>query len=602
MSREGYFVLDFETTNLNKGDPTNKDNRVVLASVYHSVFGIYQTFEGSQYDLYTCLEPYVRRQATLVAHNAKFELQWLSRIGFEWKELRELEVFDTLLADYVVAGNRRWAMDLDSCMKRNGFPDHKGGAVKALIKGGVCPSEIPRNLLAAYCELDVCLTKELFLKQAKQLESLKLTHIHRNRCETSLTLAEMELQGMPLGEKDVNLEAERTIQRYEALQAELDTLSGGLNWDSTKQVAAFIYGKLGFGEHKLASGELDRTDTGKPKTDEDTITRLKPATVHQEAFLNLYREFVPLKKRRQSVEKFKAVVDERSRVYAGLNQSITQTHRLSSTGKRHKIQFQNFDRSLKYLVQSDDPDFYIAESDGVQLEFRVAAHLGRDMAALKDILDGRDIHKFSGSVIFQKPESEIVGELRTAAKAETFKPLYGGSSGSDRQRAYYKAFREHYSGIYNTQKKWTYEVAGKKQLRTEYGLVFYWPETKILDSGYITNTPSIFNYPVQGFATAEIIPISLNLLRGLLSKWGMRSYLINTVHDSVIAMVHKDEVEKYAEACKQAFTSGTYKYLDENYGIKLTVPLGVEIKIGKHWGDDSIYKTKYEENPEWLVV
>lgn len=594
-----YIVLDFETTNLDKGDATNAANRVVLACWYDGRSDRTYHVGGSLYDIHAGLVPALK-SGRLVAHNAKFELQWLSRLGFEWEELRKLKVWDTMLADFVLAGNRRWELSLEACVKRAGIEGTKTQVVKKLMEGGVCPSEIPSSMLLEYCLKDVELTKELFQRQVPKIREAGLSHIQRNRCETCVTLAEIELQGLPLGEDEVNAEAKRIIQRHEELQAELDSISGGLNWDSPKQVAKFIYGTLGFGELKRSGGEVDRTDAGNPKTDEDTITRLRGTTAHQKAFLNLYREFVPLKKRRQTVEKLKAIVGERSRLYAGLNQTVTQTHRLSSTGKRQKVQLQNIARDQKRLVVSDHEDFYIAESDGVQLEFRAAVHMGRDKVGLKDILEGKDIHKFSGSQIFNIPEDKVVGEIRTDAKAETFRPLYGATGGSEGQKRYAEAFRKRYFGVYTTQKGWTYEVLGNKKLRTEYGLVFYWPDTAISRSGYVKNTTNIFNYPVQGFATAEIIPISLNCLRNRLSN--KKSYLINTVHDSVIGMVHKEEVQEYAEACRKAFTVDTYEYLHKNYGIQIQVPLGVEIKMGKYWGDDSVYKEKYEENPKWLKV
>jgi hypothetical protein len=38
--------------------------------------------------------------------------------------------------------------------------------------------------------------------------------------------------------------------------------------------------------------------------------------------------------------------------------------------------------------------------------------------------------------------------------------------------------------------------------------------------------------------------------------------------------------------------------LEKVYGIKYTVPLGVEIKIGSHWGSGAANEEKYEVDPE----
>ena len=91
----------------------------------------------------------------------------------------------------------------------------------------------------------------------------------------------------------------------------------------------------------------------------------------------------------------------------------------------------------------------VGEGDGAQLEFRVAAHLGRDEQALTDIRDKVDIHSFTAAVI---------GCSRQEAKADTFKPLYGGQSGTKAQQSYYAAFKSKYSGIADAQSAWINSV------------------------------------------------------------------------------------------------------------------------------------------------
>ena len=64
----------------------------------------------------------------------------------------------------------------------------------------------------------------------------------------------------------------------------------------------------------------------------------------------------------------------------------------------------------------------------------------------------------------------------------------------------------------------------------------------------------------------------------------VKSLLINTVHDSIIADVHPDE--KYIMG--KIFEEGTSKViqsLKEYYNIDFNVPLDTEIKIGYNWLD-----------------
>jgi DNA polymerase I len=587
-----YIVLDFETTNLDKGDPLNPDNHLVMAAWYQSWDGRTCHVYGNEYKCGPLLRA-LNRASFVVAHNAKFELQWLVRCGYV---LGSHTVYDTMLGDYVVAGNRRFDLSLEGVAKRYKLGG-KVSLVSILIGGGVCPSEIPRRWLVEYCRQDVALCHTIFKRQIADLRKENLLHILATRCLTTVALADVEVQGMPLECADVKAESERVDARYKELQDQLNAVSGGLNWNSPKQVAAYIYGRLGFRELTRPDGELDRTDSGQPRTDEEALLELRAEGQGQAEFLEVYRQFIPLKKQKQTLDKFKACCDDGAVLYGKLNQAVTQTHRLSSSGKKHKVQLQNLDRNFKRFVVSNHEDYFVAEADGKQLEFRVAVEMGHDKVGLSDIREKKDIHKFSGSVIFNLPEDEVKGEIRTAAKPHTFKPLYGGNSGTPRQKAYYKAFRERYKGTYKTQKGWTMQVLKDGKLRTPYGLIYYWPDTKMYDSGYISNTPSIFNYPVQGFATAEIIPLAMVYLWFRMKETCPKSRLINTVHDSIVAMVHKDEVEQFTAACRLAFTSDVYGHLSEHYGIKMMVPLGTEIKIGRYWGDGSIFKDDYELEP-----
>lgn len=162
--------------------------------------------------------------------------------------------------------------------------------------------------------------------------------------------------------------------------------------------------------------------------------------------------------------------------------------------------------------------------------------------------------------------------------------VYGGSSGTPAEQEYCKFFRKKYDGIFQTQYGWTLEVLKSKMLITCYGLRYYWSDTKVTGSGYITNTTSIFNFPVQGFATAEIIPIVLVWL--FYAVRDLRVRLILTVHDSVIMEVHKDDVEAIKPIIAQCFTNCVYRTLRDLYKYDWDlVPLACEIKFGSHWSE-----------------
>lgn len=419
-------------------------------------------------------------------------------------------------------------------------------------------------------------------------------HIQYQRCLTAPCLADIESYGMQLDPVEVDKEMGDLEDQYAKATAELQEFMEGASPTSSPQKQDFIYNKLGFAVPKDHNGKPFLTGGGAPSTAVDVLARLRPQTAKQQQFLDMYKAWAEMHSDlTKYLRKLKECCDEADgALHATFNQCNTRTHRLSSSGLTYKVQFQNLNRRYKPVFMARNKGWLIGEADGAQLEFRIATHLGRDKQALHDILNKVDIHSFTAS---------IIGCSRQDAKPHTFKPLYGGTSGTDGERAYYKAFAEKYSAIADTQRGWTHTVVNAKELRTEYGLIYYWPQCKMQSSGYVLFTTSIYNYPVQGFATAEIIPISL------VCAWhrmkDMKSFLVNTVHDSIIAELHPDEVDTWHELAKLCLIEDTYQIVEKLYGIKLTVPLGAGVMVGTHWASKEAKASEvvYEADQKWFM-
>jgi DNA polymerase-1 len=589
-----WLCVDFETTNVEKGDPLVAQNKIVLTSTQASEKHEPLVFGGFQYLDY---DGFGKR--VLVAHNAKFELGWLLREGVD---IANILPWDTMLAEYVIAGNRRFDLSLGATAKRYGFPG-KEPVVDRLIKAGVCPSEIPRKWLEDRVRYDVETTLAIARKQHEILKRDGLMNVFFTRCIVTPVLAAIEREGMRLDPERVNDEYNAQLAARSALETELDELTGGINLRSGKQVGEFLYDTLKFEEPKDRKGNPKRTKAGARSTSKATLSNLRATTKDQKRFVRLQGEYSKANARiTKALDFFRRVCTEQQSVFRGrFNQAVTQTHRLSSSGRRITfgdgralgVQFQNLPREYKRLFRAESGRVLV-EVDGAQLEFRVAGQLGADPQVLSDVASGADVHRFTASVLGHKSEEEVTDKERTAAKAHTFKPLYGGNSGTRREVEYYEAFRAKYKAVEQTQKSWCLKVLNEGKLRIASGLIFYWPGTGMSKSGYIDNTPSIYNYPIQSFATADIIPISLAY-----TYWGARHLdvrIINTVHDSVVADVADEDVEAYKQVVQEAWLDRTYQYLDKVYGVKMTIPLAVGWKAGAHWGEgqEIKYTKEYE--------
>src|SRR5690606_4003555 len=129
---------------------------------------------------------------------------------------------------------------------------------------------------------------------------------------------------------------------------------------------------------------------------------------------------------------------------------------------------------------------------------------------------------------------------------------------------------------------------------------FHFPGTRIQKSGYISNSTNIYNFPVQGFATGEIIPIAMVYFWHKTRNLKVRLYL--TVHDSLISSVHKSDTQKAIEIAKECLTTDVYEYLERVYHYKFTVPLGLGVKAGKCWGDNEAIEYKWDIWPDGREV
>lgn len=410
-----YIVLDFETTNKDKGNPRTKDNRLLL-SVYGKEYN-YKYRSAGEYSQSRLLTE-LKKADFIIAHNAKFELQWLVRCGLD---LSKVLVYDTLIGQYVLNGNRKSPLDLNSVAERYGL-GQKDSFVSKLIKSGVCPSEISPKYLKKYCVQDVNLTEQVFLKQREELIKNNLLSTQFTRCIFTPVLADIEMNGMHLDKDRV----EETYKEYnkELLKVEekLYKITGGINMRSPQQVAGFIYGELGFREIKDRRGNYirgkpnKRFPEGSPKTDVATITALR-------AINNRQKKFIVLKQRQSKLSKaistyltlFKEVCGKDGILKGQFNQAVTGTHRLSSS----KPNLQNLDRGFKKLFSARSNGWSVGERDAAQLEFRVAAFLGRDNHAISDIISGFDVHTNTSTILTEAGQTTT----RQDAKSHTFKPL-----------------------------------------------------------------------------------------------------------------------------------------------------------------------------------
>jgi DNA polymerase I-like protein with 3'-5' exonuclease and polymerase domains len=577
------------------GSALNPGNEIVLACwlvVREGQVVKQGTCWGSTYEQQELLDD-IATVDFIVAQNLKFELQWLKRCGME---LRDVLGYDTLLAEWVLDGNRTTPRNLSALARKYGVAG-KYDLIAKLVSNGVACRDINPRWLRQYCQDDVTATYEVFKQQILAVTAANQWHLVHTRNLCCACLADIEFEGLCLDPEKVKEEYIRAVGVRDSLGAKLAALTKGINLNSPKQLAAYLYGTLGLKEPTDYRGKPIRTPGGEQTANAKALAMLKPETAEQKEFLSTYKEYnKAVSLLEKNLDYFKLTCEQRGGVFYGsFKQNVVQTHRLASSGipilfeglrKTKSVQLQNIPREYKGLFWSGDEDYQVVEFDGSQLEFRVAVDLGNDAVGLQEIENGTDIHSFTAAELTKHGDPEMLGlpadKRRQESKKHTFRPLYGGSSGSPALVAYCEYFKNKYVGISETQRGWALRCLDEKKFTTPYGMVFYFPNCKMQRSGYIVDTTSIYNYPVQGFATGEIIPIALvyfwHRTRDMLVR------IFSTIHDSIAAKIHKEEVEAATLVAKQCLTHDVYEYLSRVYKYEFHVPLGLGVKAGTYWG------------------
>ena len=267
-------------------------------------------------------------------------------------------------------------------------------------------------------------------------------------------------------------------------------------------------------------------------------------------------------------------------LHVGLTQHITSTGRFSGRNPN----MQNMPRGgtfpVKRVFVSRWENGYICEADFAQLEFRAAAFLAQDETAMHEINTGFDVHSYTAKIISDAGQKTS----RQEGKAHTFAPLFGatGYGRSKAEEAYYIHFIEKYKGIAAWHKNLADEAIRFNKITNVSGRQYAFPDVKRNSRGGVSHFTMIKNYPVQGFATGDVVPVVLIEMEERLK--GLNSCLVNTVHDSTVIDIHPEEKETVLQIIED-MNEGLTDLIEKAYNVKMNVPLLLESKIGPNWLD-----------------
>lgn len=263
---------------------------------------------------------------------------------------------------------------------------------------------------------------------------------------------------------------------------------------------------------------------------------------------------------------------------------------------------------------------FLVEFDFSQLEICALAEVSGDTVLIDELNRGEDIHRLNAAMWIGKRPDAVTTDERKKAKVMTFQLQYGAGPKKMAEslgiaayaaREFINAFYTKYTGIkhYHDTLESTKNIAtlsALKQINPELETMIVAPtptgrmysipfreQTKGGGGWYYSST-ELKNYPIQGFGTADIVPVVLNLVYDAMQDvYALTPTetppLINTVHDSIMFDCMVDELVKLFAVVEIAFRRFPAKF-KELFDYELKVVYNYDVKVGKNWFEKDMDK------------
>jgi len=520
------------------------------------------------------LKPILESKKTkIVGQNIKFDRNILTRHGINLASFEN----DTMLMSYVL-NSTATRHNLDALAqyylkyKTTTFEDVAGKGVKQ-----VTFDLVPMDQAVHYASEDADITYRLHeeLKSRLAKEPVLNTLLEEVEIPLITVLSDMEQAGTLVNERVLKAQSKNFSERITKLETEAYELAGQeFNLGSPKQLQEIFFEKLKY-------PVLQKTPGGQPSTAENVLQQLSEDYELPKIILE-HRTLSKLKS--TYTDKLPSQISPSTgRIHTSFNQTGTSTGRLSSSDPNlQNIPIRTEDgRRIRQAFEAPN-GYQLISADYSQIELRVIAHLSKDEGLLKAFKEGQDIHSSTASEVFGVDLQEVEPDQRRSAKAINFGLIYGISAfglskqlGINRNLAaeYMDIYFSRYPGVRKYMNKTKTEAKKTGYVETLYGRRLYLPE---ISTGNAIRRQAAervaINAPVQGTA-ADIMKKAMLSVNDSLKKQKIDAKLILQVHDELVVESHEKDTEKVTKILTDSMSKAA----------QLSVPLEVEIGIGKNW-------------------
>ncbi|WP_430894847.1 MULTISPECIES: DNA polymerase I [unclassified Paraflavitalea] len=480
-----------------------------------------------------------------IGQNIKYDLLVLKWYGYTLAG----DIFDTMLAHYVIEPDGKRSMDLLSAQYLNYEPIHIDELIgkKGKTQGNM--RDVALEKITEYAAEDADITlqlKKVFEPQLAAKEVTKVFYEVENPLVKVLT--DMEFEGVKIDvdflqdySKQLDEEAKKAEKRvYEQAGVKF-------NLASPKQLGEVLFEKL-----KL-DPKAKKTKTGQYATGEDVLAKLAATNPIVDDIL-AFRELTKLKS--TYVDALPELVNEKTgRVHTSYAQAVAVTGRLASNNPNLQnipVRTERGKEIRKAFIPRDDKHVLLS-ADYSQIELRIVAAISEDPAMCEAFKKGTDIHTATAAKVYNVPESEVTKEMRYKAKSVNFGIIYGqGAFGLadnlgisrteakeiiDNYKKQFQGIQQYMDNTINFAREHGYveTLMGRKRWLRDIN------SSNFTVRGFAER--NAINSPIQGTA-ADMIKLAMQKVHAAMKKAGMKSKMILQVHDELIFDALKEEVKE----------------------------------------------------------
>ncbi|MEA3427289.1 MAG: DNA polymerase I [Bacteroidota bacterium] len=568
--------FDTETTNIDANDA----ELVGMSFSYQPGEAFYIPCPADQKTTYSILEQleplFNNKQITWVGQNLKYDMLVLKWYG---KELAG-NIFDTMLAHYVIEPEGRRSMDLLSAQYLGYEPVHIDELIGKKGKNQLNMRDVDVDKVKEYAAEDADITlqlKQAFTPLLKEREVERVFEEVENPLVRVLT--DMEFEGVKIDVDFLN-EYSKELEK-DARQFEENVYAQAgvrFNLASPKQLGEVLFEVL------KIDPKAKKTKTGQYATGEEVLQKLAANNPIVADILG-FRELTKLKS--TYVDALPEMINRKTgRVHTSYAQAVAVTGRLSSNNPN----LQNIPirsdkgREIRKAFLPRDHKHVLISADYSQIELRIVAAISGDPNMCEAFKEGKDIHTATAAKVYNVPDSDVTKEMRYKAKSVNFGIIYGQGAfgladnlGISRTEAkeIIDNYKKEFVGItsymddtvrFAQENGYVQTLMGRKRWLKDIN------SSNFTVRGYAER--NAINSPIQGTA-ADMIKLAMIRIYHEMKKGDWKSKMILQVHDELVFDAVKEEVD---DLKKLIIDNMTHAMILPN-----GVPVEAEVGMGSNW-------------------